>query len=128
MKPDKENIIVSKSLMFAVEVLRFAEKLETEHKYIIARQIIKSGTAIGANVSEAQNAESKQDFIHKMKIAAKEAEETDYWMQLCKLANNYPYDESVHNLLLELLRILSKILSTSKQQLRDGQNNTSLKK
>lgn len=116
MKTDKENIIVNKSLIFAVEVLRFAEMLDQEHKYIIARQIIKSGTAIGANVREAQNAESKQDFIHKMKIAAKEAEETDYWMQLCKLANNYPYDESVHNLLLELLKILSKILSTSKQQ------------
>ena len=92
MRNDKENVIVDKSLQFAVEIVKFAEKLETEKKFVIARQLLKSGTSIGANVLEAQNAESKSDFIHKLKIAAKEAEETDYWLLLCKLSETYPYD------------------------------------
>ena len=70
MRNDKENVIVDKSLQFAVEIIRFSEKLEEEKKFVIARQVLKSGTSIGANVREAQNAESKADFIHKLKIAA----------------------------------------------------------
>ena len=70
MRNDKENVIVNKSLQFAVEIIRFSEKLEEEKKFVIARQVLKSGTSIGANVREAQNAESKADFIHKLKIAA----------------------------------------------------------
>jgi four helix bundle protein len=65
-------------------------------------------------VREAQNAESKADFIHKIKIAAKEADETDYWMLICKLADSYPYEEQLHQNLKELIKILSKIISTSK--------------
>jgi four helix bundle protein len=76
---------------------------------------LKSGTSIGANVREAQNAESKSDFIHKLKIAAKEAEETDYWLLLCKLSETYPYNEVLHQNLEELIKILSKIIITSKQ-------------
>jgi four helix bundle protein len=115
MRNDRENVIVEKSIDFAVSIIDFTEKLEELKKYVIARQLLKSGTSIGANIREAQNAESKADFIHKLKIAAKEAEETDYWLILCKLADNYPYDENLHNQLLELIRILSKIISTSKQ-------------
>ena len=77
--------------------------------------ILKSGTSIGANVREAQNAESKADFIHKLKIAAKEADETDYWLLLGKLSGSYPYNELLHQNLVELIKILSKIISTSKQ-------------
>jgi len=114
MRTDKENVIVEKSLHFAVEIIKFTEKLEELKKYVIARQLLKSGTSIGANVREAQNAESKADFIHKLKIAAKEADETEYWLLLCKMAKTYPYDETLHDKLLELIRILSKIISTSK--------------
>ncbi len=81
---------------------------------MIARQILKSGTSIGANVSEAQSAESKADFVHKLKIADKEANELEYWLQLCKLAENYPDPLSLENELLEIKKILSKIISTSK--------------
>jgi four helix bundle protein len=108
MRNDKENVIVDKSLQFAVEIIRFSEKLEEEKKFVIARQVLKSGTSIGANVREAQNAESKADFIHKLKIAAKEVEETDYWLLLCKLSVFYPYDELLHQNLVELAKILSK--------------------
>jgi len=88
--------------------------LETNRKFIIANQILKSGTSIGANIREAQNAESKADFIHKMKIAAKEADETEYWLLLCQFSKNYPFDENLLKDLKEIIIILSKIISTSK--------------
>jgi len=90
MRNDKENMIVKLSSEFALEIIEYAELLEEHRKFVIANQLLKSGTSIGANVREAQNAESKADFIHKMKIAAKEADETDYWLLLCKLSKTYP--------------------------------------
>ncbi len=69
--------------------MRYSEILEANRKYNIARQLLRSGTGIGANVREAQNAESKLDFIHKLKIASKEAEETEYWLLLCKNSVGY---------------------------------------
>ena len=90
MQPDKPNIIVEKTLEFAVLIIEFAELLESKKKFVIANQVLKWGTSVGANVREAQNAESKADFIHKMKIAAKEAEETKYGLVLCQLSKSYP--------------------------------------
>lgn len=80
MRSDKGNIIVSKTIEFSLLIIKYCEVLEREKKYVIARQLLRSGTSIGANVFEAQNAESKIDFVHKMKIAAKEASETLYWL------------------------------------------------
>jgi four helix bundle protein len=114
MRNDKENIIVEKSFQFALNIIEFCEILESKKKFIIAKQLLKSGTSIGANVREAQNAESKADFIHKMKIAAKEADETEYWLLLCKYAPSYPTNEILLNELNELLEILGKIISSSK--------------
>lgn len=71
MRNDKSNIIVDKTFQFALEIVKFVEQLEKEKRFVISKQLIRSGTSIGANVREAQNAESKADFIHKMKIAAK---------------------------------------------------------
>jgi four helix bundle protein len=65
------NLIVDLTFEFALKIIQYVELLEKNHKYVIARQLLKSGTSIGANVREAQNAESKTDFIHKFKIAAK---------------------------------------------------------
>lgn len=78
MRDNKENLIVTLTFQFALDIIKFAQELESEHKYVIAKQILKSGTSIGANVREAQNAESKSDFIHKLKIAAKETDETEW--------------------------------------------------
>ena len=78
MRNDNENLIVKLTIEFAMEIIEYTELLEEHKKYVIARQLLRSGTSIGANVHEAQNAESKEDFIHKMKIAAKEADETEY--------------------------------------------------
>ncbi len=79
----KDNIILIKSFEFSKNIIEFAERLEKERKFVVSNQLIKSGTSIGANVKEAQNGESKKDFIHKLKIALKEADETEYWLFLC---------------------------------------------
>jgi len=111
------NIIVDLTFSFALDILNFSEKLEQDKKYVIARQLQKSGTSIGANVKEAQNCESRADFIHKIKIAAKEAEETEYWLRLCEYAENYPFDDSLINKLTEIQKIINKIIYTSKQNI-----------
>jgi len=115
MRNDKDNIIVEKSFQFALKIVTYCELLEENRKFIIARQLLKSGTSIGANVREAQNAESKMDFIHKMKIAAKEADETEYWLLICKNVPAYPFDELLLTDLIELIKILGKIISSSKK-------------
>jgi four helix bundle protein len=114
MRNDKENIIVEKSFRFALKIIVYCELLEENRKYVLSRQLLRSGTSIGANVREAQNAESKQDFIHKIKLAAKEADETEYWLLLCKNSSSYPFDDVLLNDIEEIIKILSKILGSSK--------------
>ena len=75
-----------------------------------ARQLLKSGTSIGANIREAQNSESKNDFIHKFKIAAKEVDETAYWLEICKDIESYPFDDSLIEDLESIARIINKII------------------
>ncbi|SIT22428.1 four helix bundle protein [Chryseobacterium ureilyticum] len=115
MRNDKENIIVNKTFEFALNIIEFSEGLYRINKFSLANQIFKSGTSIGANVKEAQNAESKADFIHKIKIAAKEADETEYWLLLCLKSPhlNSPEEKLLLDL-KEIVLILSKIISTSK--------------
>jgi len=110
----QKNVIVEKSFAFALQIIEFSEILEEHKKYIIARQVLKAGTSIGANIYEAQSAESKADFIHKMKIADKEANELEYWLKLCESAKNYPYQFELQENLVVLKKLLSKIISTSK--------------
>lgn len=114
MRNDRENLIVNETLDFALKIIEFVELLEDNKKYVIARQLLKSGTSIGANVREAQNAESKADFIHKMKIAAKEADETNYWLTLCELSEKYPKPIGLKEKSQSIINILSKIISSSK--------------
>ncbi len=116
MRNDKENLIIQLSFKFALSIIEYSEKLEENRKYVLANQVLKSGTSIGANIREAQNAESKADFIHKMKISAKEADETYYWLLLCEASKNYPNPNQLINDLIEIIKILSKIISTSKQK------------
>ena len=81
----QKNEVVRLAFQFSLSIIEYCEKLESERKFVIARQLLKSGTAICANVIEAQNSESRADFIHKFKIAGKESEETEYWLLLCQL-------------------------------------------
>ncbi len=114
MRNDRENVIVDKTFQYALKVVAYCELLEEQRKYVISHQLLKAGTSIGANVREAQNAESKVDFFHKIKIAAKEADETEYWLLLCKHSQSYPFSEDLLKNVRELILILSKIISTSK--------------
>jgi len=114
MRNDKENLIVQLSIEFALEIIDYCELLEKSRKFIVARQLLKAGTSIGANIHEAQNAESKVDFIHKIKIAVKEADETKYWLTLSELSKKYPPSNDLKERLQSIINILSKIISTSK--------------
>ena len=75
MRNDKENLIVKLTFDFAIEIIKYSKILQQSHDYALSNQLLRAGISIGANVREAQNAESKADFIYKMKIAAKEADE-----------------------------------------------------
>src|SRR5690606_33454083 len=110
-----KNIIMESSFNFALKIIEFSEILESQRKYVIANQILKSGCSIGANVKEAQNSESKLDFIHKLKISIKEAEETEYWLMLCKFSKNYPDPDELLIEIKSIIKILGKIISTSKK-------------
>lgn len=114
MQDQNENIILKKPIEFSLLIIEYAECLEQQKKFVIARQLLRSGTSIGANVHEAQNAESKSDFIHKFKIAAKEVEETKYRLILCTYSKNYPACDRLVSLLGEIDKIITKIISTSK--------------
>ena len=109
-----KNIVAEKSLDFGVEIVKFCELLEEKRKYVVAKQLLRSGTSVGANVFEAQHAESKADFIHKMKVAIKEANETLYWLFICERSENYPVNSSLKLMIEELIRIISKIIISSK--------------
>ncbi len=115
MEPKKDNLIVNLTFKFSLEIIEFTELLESKRKYNMANQLFRSGTSIGANVREAQNAESKADFIHKIKIAAKEAEESEYWLLLCKSSKNYPDCDSLLLQAQSILKVIGKILSSSKK-------------
>ncbi|HZH71174.1 MAG TPA: four helix bundle protein [Mariniphaga sp.] len=113
---EKRNEILELSFEFALQIIVYCELLEEKRKYIIARQLLKSGTSIGANVREAQNAESKLDFIHKLKIAAKEAEETEYWLLLCEKSTNYPSTGDLITSIISIKKLFNSIISTTKNK------------
>lgn len=111
-----ENIIVDKSFNFAVRIVNLNKYLNNEQKeYVLSKQLLRSGTSIGANVSEAERAQSKADFISKMSIALKEANETNYWLKLLyktDYLNKSQYD-SINTDINELISILIAICKTS---------------
>lgn len=113
----ENNPVLKLTFDFSLQIIVFCEHLQEQKKFVISNQLLRSGTAIGANAMEAQNAESKADFIHKMKIAAKEADETLYWLMLCNYADSYPKCGSLLDKLEEISKVLNKILSTAKRNI-----------
>ena len=114
-----ENVIVEKSFKFALKIIKVARELRKDsHEYELASQLLKSGTSIGANVSEAQYGQRDKDFASKMHIALKEANETEYWLKLLTEAGIM--DEETSKPLLrdveELKKILTAILKTTYQK------------
>lgn len=110
------NPILRLSFDFSLLTIGYCEKLDEKKKYIISKQLLRSATSVGANAFEAQNGESKADFIHKMKIAAKEADETQYWLLLCNHAKEYPDCAVLLQKLDEITKVLNKILATAKRK------------
>jgi four helix bundle protein len=113
----RDGPIVQKSLAFAIEIIKFCDDLSEKKKFIISNQLMKSGTSIGAQVFEAQYSESRLDFIHKMKIAQKEANETLYWITVCEKMEGINVQKEISNILNEIIAIISKIIVTSKKNL-----------
>ncbi|WP_317196093.1 four helix bundle protein [Hymenobacter siberiensis] len=110
-----DNPVVRLSFELVLAVLAYVEELEATRRYVVVRQLLRCGTSVGANVREAQHAESRADFVHKCKIAAKEAEETDYWLHLCTHAPNYPTPPiPLNDKLLSVRRLLARIIISSK--------------
>ena len=120
----KESIIKNKSIEFAMKIIDLYKLLRAENEYVLSKQILKSGTSIGANVSEALAGHSKKDFAHKMNIALKEAMETLYWLELIehygikqdKLLNELKNDNT------ELSKILTSIIKTTQTNLKITKN------
>jgi four helix bundle protein len=111
----QENIVLNKSVNFSVGIRNDCTVLYNKRETMIANQLLRSGMAIGANRSEAQQAESRSDFIHKMKIAAKEASETSYWLSICEKSDIAGSQHELLKELNELIAIISKIIITEKK-------------
>ena len=112
----ENNPILKQSIGFSLAVIDYCELLNEQKRFVVSKQLLRSATSIGANTMEAQNAESKADFIHKMKIAAKEADETQYWLTLCSYSNQYPNCDDLFVKLETVQKILNAILGTAKRK------------
>lgn len=110
----EKNPILKLSLDFSLNILDYSQLLYKANQRIIADQLTRCGTSVGANIIESQNAESRLDFIHKMKIAAKELDESVFWLILCRSRSNYPDVSELINTAHSLGRLLGKIISSSK--------------
>lgn len=119
----KENIVKNKSFEFAIRVVKLYQFL-CDHKkeFVLSKQPLRSGTSVGAMVREAEHAETKKDFIHKMAIAQKEINETMYWLELLQQTqylNNEQF-ESVNNDALEIIKLITSIIKTSKTNIKNN--------
>ena len=113
-----ENIIVTKTYSFALMIVRACRCLHEQREYILSKQLLRSGTSIGADVLEATQGESKAGFIHKMSIALKETVESSYWIRLLR-DSNYIEQNRADELLVfceEIRKIISSIIKTSKER------------
>jgi len=118
MNEEKENIVVQKSYAFALEIIKLYKQLIEKKEFVLSKQILRSGTSIGANVHEAVSSESKKDFIHKLGIALKETRETSYWVRLLKDSDYITQQafDSLHSTCLSLTKILNSIILTTKER------------
>ena len=118
MNEGKENIIIQKSYSFALEIVKLYKMLVEKKEFVLSKQILRSGTSIGANIHEAVASESKKDFVHKLGIALKEARETGYWLNLLKDSDYLSGNEfeKLNNSCEELIRILNSIILTTKER------------
>ena len=117
----RNSIAHTKAKAFAVRIVKFTQFMQNERKeHVLSKQILRSGTSIGANLHECVNAQSKADFISKLQIALKEANETDYWLEIffeSEIIDRQMYD-SLHSDLNELISLLVSSIKTAKDNLK----------
>ena len=116
-----DNIIKTKSFSFALRIVKLYQFLSSEKKeFVLSKQLLRSGTSIGALVRESEHAESKQDFIHKLSIAQKEANESDYWLELLFQSDylNETQFQTLNSDIVEINRILASIIISTKKNLK----------
>ena len=115
---DKDNVVLNKSFDFALDIIELYKILKSKNEFVISKQLLRSGTSIGANVEEATAAQSKKDFATKMSIASKEARETRYWLRLLNKSKLVEYDfKNYLNKIDELIRIITAIVKTAQSNL-----------
>jgi four helix bundle protein len=117
----RESILKDKSYQFALRIIKLYKFLATDKKeYVLSKQILRSGTSIGANIEESAHGESKKDFIHKLSIAQKEANETHYWLRLLH-DSNFIDEKSFKSMLTdceEILKLTTASIKTAKKDVR----------
>lgn len=113
----KPNVVKDKSFEFACNVVDVYKRLADRKEYVLSKQLLRAGTSIGSNLREAEHAQSRADFVNKLSIALKEANETEYWLDLLRAANYLEDEEfkALKNQIQELLRLLISILNTTKK-------------
>ncbi|MBT5492490.1 four helix bundle protein [bacterium] len=117
-----DNILVDKSFKFAVRIVKLYKYLcESKKEYTLSKQLLRSGTSIGANINEAQEAQSKNDFISKLSISLKEARESKYWIELLKETDYLSKSEatSIIEDLVEILKLLTSIIKSTKNNIKE---------
>lgn len=120
MNEKKPNIVRDKNFAFAVRIVSLYKYLCSDKKeFVLSKQLLRSGTSVGANIREAVNGESKKDFIHKLAIAQKECDESIYWLDLLVETNylNTKEGENITNDAIELLKIIKSIIISTKQKI-----------
>lgn len=115
----KTSIVAQKSYSFALRIINAYKYLINKNEYVISKQLLRSGTSIGANCREAKNVQSKLDFISKLNIALKEADETAYWLELLKDSSYIPENLfiSIYTDCIEIVKILTSIIKTIKNNI-----------
>lgn len=116
----RDNVVKDKSFRFAVRIVKLFQYLQSEKReFVLSRQVLRSGTSVGAMVREAEHGESNKDFVHKMAVAQKEINETIYWLELLKETDYLADDEfdSLNEDAIEIIKLLTTIIKTSKNKL-----------
>jgi len=115
----KENIVIEMTFQFSLKIISLYKILTEQKEFVISKQLLRCGTSIGANVEEANAAQTKKDFIAKMSIASKEARESRYWLNLLDKSQLIKQDYSVYlSDIDQIIRVLTKIVKTSQENLK----------
>lgn len=114
---EQRNVLLDKSFEFALTVVEFVQEIKELRHFELASQLVRSGTSVGANIVEAQRAESKKDFIHKLRISLKEADETKYWLRIIDLKIK-KVDKELLKENEELIRLLVSVINSTKKNMQ----------